>query len=254
MEETKFHLTMANFLSVTLLLYYLGGFFIFLFMNSSTPYVMPVHGGANGPHPFKLYTSQDLSLDECANLNKKFGTHFDCKKFSESTLDFSFLDTVSESSKQDCTRINKRYGMSFDCETTPWSQLRVPYDKLYFVEKMDVTLNNFFKSAASLVRRNFSTIDGISVLLVFLLFAPLAALGGLRLLWRLLRRMARGVRSEAPAKPYYKTVLGVFALVMLLLCAGVVISASLSRPGAVREAVPDAQVDVYGDTVRGLLN
>lgn len=25
MEETKFHLTMANFLSVTLLLYYLGG-------------------------------------------------------------------------------------------------------------------------------------------------------------------------------------------------------------------------------------
>lgn len=66
--------------------------------------------------------------------------------------------------------------------------------------------------------------------------------------------MARGVRSEAPAKPYYKTVLGVFALVMLLLCAGVVISASLSRPGVVREAVPDAQVDVYGDTVRGLLN
>ena len=71
---------------------------------------------------------------------------------------------------------------------------------------------------------------------------------------RLLRRMARGVRSEAPAKPYYKTVLGVFALVMLLLCAGVVISALLNRPGVVREAVPDAQVDVYGDTVRGLLN
>ena len=41
---------------------------------------------------------------------------------------------------------------------------------------------------------------------------------------------------------------------MLLLCAGVVISALLNRPGVVREAVPDAQVDVYGDTVRGLLN
>ena len=215
MEETKFHLTMANFLSVALLLYYLGGFCIFTLMNSYSRST----GQVSGPH-----------------------------------LDFSFLDTVSESSKQDCTRINKRYGMSFDCETTPWSQLRVPYDKLYFVEKMDVTLNNFFESAASLVGRNFSAIDGISVLLAFLLFAPLAALGGLHLLWRLLRRMARGVRSEAPAKPYYKTVLGVFALVMLLLYAGVVISALLNRPGVVREAVPDAQVDAYGDTVRGLLN
>ena len=215
MNTERLHLHMANFLSVTLLLYYLGGFCIFTLMNSY---------------------SRSINM------------------MTDSHLDFSFLDTVSESSKQDCTRINKRYGMSFDCETTPWSQLRVPYDKLYFVEKMDVTLNNFFKSAASLVGRNFSTIDGISVLLVFLLFAPLAALGGRRLLWRLRHGMARGVRSEAPAKPYYKTVLGVFALVMLLLCAGVVISASLNRPGAVREAVPDAQVDVYGDTVRGLLN
>ena len=55
MEETKFHLTMANFLSVTLLLYYLGWFFIFLFMNSHRPYV-GTETSVYGPAPDFSYT------------------------------------------------------------------------------------------------------------------------------------------------------------------------------------------------------
>ena len=220
MEETKFHLTMANFLSVTLLLYYLGGFFIFLFMNSHRPYV-GTETSVYGPAPDFSYT----------------------------------LKARRKPDPAECARINKKYSMNFDCETTPAEDLRtIPYDHLPLDEKIDQTLTAFFKMIAKVFGREFHAFRNFPLFLALCAAAPLAALGGLRLLWRLLRRMARGVRSEAPAKPYYKTVLGVFALVMLLLCAGVVISASLSRPGAVREAVPDAQVDVYGDTVRGLLN
>lgn len=94
MEETKFHLTMANFLSVTLLLYYLGGFFIFLFMNSHRPYV-GTETSVYGPAPDFSYT----------------------------------IEARRKPDPAECARINKKYSMNFDCEITPAEDLRaIPYD------------------------------------------------------------------------------------------------------------------------------
>ena len=209
------YLANVNFFSFLLLVYYLGGFFVFVFVNSSLPV----------EHRYRE---------------------------NEPKLDFSFLDEISEGSIKECNRVNKKYGMSFDCATTPYSGLHVPYDKLPLGEKIEATLADFFKVVAGLFGRDFWSFRGIHVFLALCALAPLVLLAGIPLLWRLARWALRRAKDPAPAQPHYRVVLGVFAVAMALLVVAVVLVVMQDRPGA-QTALTDGRVESYRDTVRELV-
>lgn len=207
--------SIINILSITLLVYYLGGFFAFVFVNSSWP--VEYRYSENEP------------------------------------WDFSILDKINEGSIKECNRVNKKYGTSFDCATTPLSRLRVPYEKLPLEEKIEATVADFFKAVAGLFGRDFWSFRGIHVFLALCALAPLVLLAGIPLLWRLARWALRRAKDPAPAQPHYRVVLGVFAGVMALLLVAVVLVAMQDRP-TTQTALSDGRVESYRDTVRGLLN
>lgn len=205
-----------NIISIFLLVYYLGGFFAFVFVNS---------------HWHIEYKYND----------------------SEPKLDFSFLDEINEGSIKFCAETNLQYGTNFDCSTTPLSGLRVPYEKLPLEEKVEATLAEFFRYVAGLFGRDFWSFRGIHVFLALCALAPLVLLAGVPLLWRLARWALRRAKDPAPAQPHYRVVLGVFAGVMALLVVAVVLVAMQNRP-TTQTALTDGRVESYRDTVRELVN
>lgn len=208
-----------NILSFLLLVYYLCGFFAFVFVNS---------------HWHIEYRYSE----------------------NEPKLDLSFLDEadeVNEDSIRKCTELNNQYGTTFDCSTIPLSDLYVPYDKLPLGEKIEATLAEFFRYVAGLFGRDFWSFRGIHIVLAFFALAPLVLLAGIPLLWRLARWALRRAKDPAPAQPHYRVVLGVFAGVVALLVVAVVLVAMQERP-TTQTALTDGRVESYRDTVRGLLN
>ena len=212
------YLANANFFSFLLLVYYLGGFFAFVLVNSSRP------------------------------VEYRY-------RENEPKLDFSILiDKVSDFSIKECIRVNKKYNMHFDCETTPYIELRnIPYDNLPLEEKIEATLTDFFKSVAGLVGRDFWSFRGIHIFLAMCALAPLVLLAGVPLLWRSARWALRRAKDPTPAQPHYRVMLGVFAGVVALLVMAVVLVAMQERP-TTQTALTDGRVESYRDTVRGLLN
>lgn len=211
------YLTTVNFFSFFLLVYYVGGFFAFVLVNS------------HGPVEYK-YNGNELKLD------------------------FSFFYEVSQDSIKECLRLNKKYGTIFDCETTPYIELRnIPYDKLPLDEKIEATLTDFFKAVAGLVGRDFWSFRGIHIFLGMCALAPLVVLAGALLLWRLARWALRRAQAPEPAQPHYRMVLGVFAGVVAVLVVAVVLVAMQERPGT-QAALTDSRVESYKATVNNLLN
>lgn len=206
----------ANTISILLLVYYIGGFFAFVLVNS--------HGHVENRH-----------------------------SENEPKLDFSFLDEINEGSINECNRVNKKYGTTFDCATTPYSGLHVPYDKLPLDEKIEATLADFFQTVSGLVGRDFWSFSGIHIFLAICAMAPLVVLAGALLLWRLARWALRRSQAPEPAQPHYRMVLGVFAGVVALLVVAVVLVAMQERPG-VQTALTDGRVESYKTTVNNLLN
>lgn len=206
----------VNKISILLLVYYLGGFFVFVLVNSHRP------------------------------VEYRYSEN-------EPKLDFSFLDEVSDFSIKECREINQKYGTTFDCATTPSSDLRVPYDKLPLDEKIEATLTDFFKAVAGLFGRDFWSFHGIHIFLAMCALAPLVLLAGVPLLWRLARWALRRAKDPTPAQPHYRVMLGVFAGVVALLVVAVVLVAMQERP-TTQTALTDGRVESYRDTVRGLLN
>nr|WP_296985600.1 hypothetical protein [uncultured Desulfovibrio sp.] len=206
----------ANIISIFLLVYYLGGFFVFLFANSHV--IVEYRPRANEP-----------------------------------VIDFSFLDEVSEDSIRKCLRLNGKYGTSFDCTTTPYSGLRVPYGKLPLDEKIEARLADFFKAVAGLLGRSFWAFPGMHIFLAFFALAPLVVLVGVPLLWRLLCR-AWGRKQVMAERPIYRGVVGVFALVILVLAAAVVGVAMMDRPEGEKGTLSEAAIEAHGEMVRNLLN
>lgn len=210
-------ISVANVISILLLVYYVGGFFAFVLVNS---------------HWHVEYRYSE----------------------NEPKLDFSFLiDKVSDFSIKECNRVNKEYGTTFDCATTPPSGLHVPYDKLPLNEKIEATLADFFKAVAGLVGRDFWSFRGIHMFLGLCALAPLVLLAGALLLWRLARWALRRAQAPEPAQPHYRMVLGVFAGVVALLVVAVVLVAMQDRPGT-QAALTDSRVESYKATVNNLLN
>ena len=205
-----------NIISFALVVYYLGGFCTFVFVNS--------------------HKSVEYRYSE-----------------NEPKLDFSFLDEVNEDSSKECKEINQKYGTMFDCATTPSSDLRVPYDKLPLDEKIEATLADFFKAMAGLVGRDFWSFRGIHIFLAMCAMAPLVVLAGVPLLWRLARWTLRRAQAPEPAQPHYRVMLGVFAGVVALLVVAVVLVAMQERPGT-QTALTDGRVESYKTTVNNLLN
>lgn len=209
-------ISIANAISIILLAYYLGGFFVFVLVNS------------HGPIAYKY------------NEN-------------EPKLDFSFLDEINDDSIKECNRVNMKYGTTFDCATTPPSGLNLPYDKLPLGEKIESTLTDFFTAVAGLFGRNFWSFRGMHIFLALCVLAPLVLLAGLPLLWRLGRWALRRAKDPTPAQPHYRLMLGVFAGVVALLVVAVVLVAMQERPGA-QAALTDGRVESYKSTVNNLLN
>lgn len=208
-------ISVANVISILLLVYYLGGFFVFVFVNSHW--------------------------------------HVEYRYRENEPWDFSFLDEISEDSIKECNRVNKKYDTSFDCATTPYSGLHVPYDKLPLGEKIEATLAEFFRYVAGLVGRDFWSFRGIHIFLAMCALAPLVLLAGALLLWRLARWALRRAQAPEPAQPHYRVVLGVFAGVVALLVVAVVLVAMQERPGT-QTALTDGRVESYKTTVNNLLN
>lgn len=213
----------ANIISISLLVYYICGVFVFVFYNSSR------------------VSTYDTSQEQ---------THFSS---STNQWDFSFLDEVSEYSIAKCIRLNRKYGTSFDCDTTPPSGLRVPYDKLPLDEKIEARLADFFKAVAGLFGRSFWAFPGMHIFLAFFALAPLVVLVGVPLLWRLLCR-AWGRKQVMAERPIYRGVVGVFALVILVLAAAVVGVAMMDRPEGEKGTLSEAAIEAHGEMVRNLLN
>lgn len=213
----------ANIISISLLVYYICGVFVFVFYNSSR------------------VSTYDTSQEQ---------THFSS---STNQWDFSFLDEVSEDSIRKCIRLNSKYGTSFDCTTTPYSGLRVPYGKLPLDEKIEARLADFFKAVAGLLGRSFWAFPGMHIFLAFFALAPLVVLVGAPLLWRLLCR-AWGRKQVMAERPIYRGVVGVFALVILVLAAAVVGVAMMDRPEGEKGALSEAAIEAHDEMVRNLLN
>ena len=205
----------SNIMSFLLLVYYIGGFFAFVLVNSTW--------------------------------------HVEYRHSENEPWDFSILDEINEGSIKRCNRVNKKYGTSFDCATTPYSGLHIPYDKLPLSEKIEATLADFFKAVAGLVGRDFWSFRGIHIFLALCALAPLGLLAGALLLWRLGRWALRRAQAPEPAQPHYRMVLGVFAGVVALLVVAVVLVAMQERPG-VQAALTDGRVESYKTTVNNLLN
>lgn len=217
----------ANIISISLLVYYICGFFVFVFYNSSRVSTYEVSQE-------QLYFS---------SLGKK-----------EEAPDLSiFISKVSEYSIAECIRLNSKYGTSFDCTTTPYSGLRVPYDKLPLDEKIEARLADFFKAVAGLLGRSFWAFPGMHIFLAFFALAPLVVLVGVPLLWRLLCR-AWGRKQVMAERPIYRGVVGVFALVILVLAAAVVGVAMMDRPEGEKGTLSEAAIEAHGEMVRNLLN
>lgn len=232
--------SIINILSITLLVYYLGGFFVFVFVNSH--WHVEYKPREDGTKP-----------NFSTTLAQRFNVPVESIQ-EEPELDLSFLiDKVSDFSIKECNRVNKKYDTSFDCATTPYSGLHVSYDKLPLGEKIEATLADFFKAVAGLIGRDFWSFRGIHVFLALCGLAPLVLLAGIPLLWRLARWALRRAKDPAPAQPHYRVVLGVFAGVMALLLVAVVLVAMQERP-TTQTALSDGRVESYRDTVRGLLN
>ena len=215
MKNIKLSTTLTNAISLALLVFYLGGFFVFVFVNSHKPVEY-------------RYTENE-------------------------PWDFSILDEINEDSIKRCNRVNKTYGTSFDCATTPSSGLHVPYDNLPLDEKIEATLTEFFKVVAGLVGRDFWSFRGMHIFLAMCALAPLVLLAGVPLLWRLGRWALRRAKDPTPAQPHYRVMLGVFAGVVALLLVAVVLVAMQDRPGA-QTALTDGRVESYKSTVNNLLN
>lgn len=233
-------ISVANVISILLLVYYLGGFFAFVFVNSH--WHVEYKPREDGTKP-----------NFSTTLAQRFNVPVESIQ-EEPELDLSFLiDKVSDFSIKECNRVNKKYDTSFDCATTPYSGLHVPYDKLPLDEKIEATLTDVFKTLAGLVGRNFWSFRGMHIFLALCALAPLVLLAGIPLLWRLARWALRRAKDPAPAQPHYRVVLGVFAGVMALLVVAVVLVSMQDRP-TTQTALTDGRVESYRDTVRGLLN
>ena len=220
-------ISITNIVSIFLLVYYLGGFFVFVFYNSSRVSTYEVSQE-------QLYFS---------SLGKK-----------EEAPDLSiFISKVSEYSIAECLRLNRKYGTAFDCTTTPYSGLRVPYDKLPLDEKIEARLADFFKAVAGLLGRSFWAFPGMHIFLAFFALAPVVVLVGVSLLWRLLCR-AWGRKQVMAERPIYRGVVGVFALVILVLAAAVVGVAMMDRPEGEKGTLSEAAIEAHGEMVRNLLN
>jgi len=208
--------SIINIISIGLLVYYLGGFFVFVLVNSSLPVEYKFE--PNAP---------DLLAD---------------------------WKVVNDWSKEKCAEQNSKYKMNFDCDTTPYIKLRnIPYDKLPLDEKIESTLTDFFTAVAGLFRRDFGSFRGIHIFLAMCILAPLVLLAGVPLLWRLGGWALRRAKDPAPAQPHYRVMLGVFAGVVALLVVAVVLVAMQDRPGA-QAAPTDGRVESYKSTVNNLLN
>lgn len=227
-----------NILSFLLLVYYIGGFFAFVLVNSS--WHVEYKPREDGTKP---------------NFSATFAQRFNVPIESiQEEPDLSiFISKVSEYSINECNRVNKKYGTTFDCSTTPPSGLHVPYDKLPLDEKIETTLTDFFKAVAGLVGRDFWSFRGIHIFLAICALAPLVVLAGGLLLWRLARWALRRAQAPEPAQPHYRMVLGVFAGAVALLVVAVVLVAMQERPGA-QTALTDGRVESYKTTVNNLLN
>lgn len=233
-------ISVANVISILLLVYYLGGFFVFVLMNSH--WHVEYKPREDGTKP-----------NFSTTLAQRFNVPVESIQ-EEPELDLSFLiDKVSDFSIKECNRVNKKYDTSFDCATTPYSGLHVPYDKLPLGEKIEATLADFFKVVAGLFGRDFWSFRGIHVFLALCALAPLVVLAGVPLLWRLARWALRRAKDPAPAQPHYRVVLGVFAGVMALLVVAVVLVAMQERP-TTQTALSDGRVESYKTTVNNLLN
>lgn len=205
-----------NIISFALVVYYLGGFCTFVFVNS--------------------HKSVEYRYSE-----------------NEPKLDFSFLDEVNEDSSKECKEINQKYGTMFDCATTPSSDLRVPYNKLPLNEKIEATLNVFFKTAAGLFGLDFWSFGGIHIFLTMCALAPLVLLAGWLSLWKFYRYLLLETKDKTPTQPHYRMILGVFAGVVALLMISVVIASMQDRHGS-QVTLTNGRVESYRDTVRSLLN
>ena len=228
----------VNKISILLLVYYLGGFFAFVLVNSS--WHVEYKPREDGAKP---------------NFSSTFSQRFNIPIESiQQEPDLSmFISKVSEYSIRECTRLNQQYGTNFDCSVTPPSGLHVPYDKLPLSEKIESTLADFFKAVAGLVGRDFGSFRGIHIFLAICALAPLVLLAGVPLLWRLGRWALRRAKDPAPAQPHYRLMLGVFAGMVALLVVAVVLVAMQERPGT-QAALTDGRVESYKSTVNNLLN
>ena len=231
-------LSLVNTISILLLMYYICGFFVFVFVNSSW-------------HVEYKYREDDTKPNFSATFAKRFNVPIESIQ-EEPDLSI-FISKVSEYSINECNRVNKKYGTTFDCATTPPSGLHVPYDKLPLGEKIEATLADFFKAVAGLVGRDFWSFRGIHIFLALCALAPLVLLAGVPLLWRLARWALRRAKDPAPAQPHYRVVLGVFAGAVALVVVAVVLVAMQDRPGA-QTALTDGRVESYKTTVNNLLN
>lgn len=227
-----------NIISIVLLAYYVGGFFVFVFVNSSRP--VEYEPREDGDKP---------------NFSSTFARRYNVPiELIQEEPDLSeFISKVSEYSIRKCNELNQQYGTNFDCSITPPSGLRVPYDNLPLDEKIEATLNDFFKTVAGLFGRDFWSFRGMHVFLAMCALAPLVLLAGVPLLWRLGRWALRRAKDPTPAQPHYRVMLGVFAGVVALLVVAVVLVAMQERP-TTQTALTDGRVESYRDTVRGLLN
>ena len=232
------YLTTVNFFSFFLLVYYIGGFFVFVFVNSS--WHVEYTPREDGSKP---------------NFSSTFAHRYNVpiESIQEEPDLSEFISKVSEYSIRKCHELNQQYGTTFDCATTPPSGLHIPYDKLPLGEKIEATVTDFFKAVAGLVGRDFWSFRGIHIFLAMCALAPLVLLAGVPLLWRLARWALRRAKDPAPAQPHYRVVLGVFAGVVALLVVAVVLVAMQERPGT-QTALTDGRVESYKSTVNNLLN
>lgn len=219
--------SIPNATSIFLLVYYLGGFFVFVFHNSHRIYTPEILQE-------QLYLSPLVNREPPPDLSM-------------------FISKVSEYSIAECIRLNRKYGTSFDCETTPHSGLRVPYDHLPLDEKIEVRLADICKAVAKLFGRDFWAFSGMHIYLAIFALAPLVVLTVPPLLWRLLCR-AWGRKQVLAERPIYRGVVGVFALAVLVFAGAIVVMAMMEKPEGRAEALSDAAIEAHGDMVRNLLN
>lgn len=231
-------LSLVNTISILLLMYYICGFFVFVFVNSS--WHVEYTPREDGSKP---------------NFSSTFAHRYNVpiESIQEEPDLSEFISKVSEYSIRKCHELNQQYGTTFDCATTPPSGLHIPYDKLPLGEKIESTLADFFQTVAGLFGRDFWSFRGIHIFLALCALAPLVLLAGVPLLWRLARWALRRAKDPAPAQPHYRVVLGVFAGAVALLVVAVVLVAMQERPGT-QTALTDGRVESYKTTVNNLLN